>query len=480
MRRCVFRDPQTSNNKRNIAVPALKVAVLAAFLLLTPLSASAQGLLGGLLDQLLQQLQQLLTSQEGLSSLVIPASSVLKPSDLGVRSHTNVRYMTFKKATTAQPNALPPYGGYFFETPQSLACIYHVVTPIRYCNPNKTTNTPSGGSYAIAIVDAYDDPTAASDLQTFSTQFGIPFSASDLVVVYASGSKPPVDPSGGWEIEEALDVEYAHAIAPNAKIYLVEANSNTFSDLFAAVKVAGNLIACGQTTTCPSGSTGKGEVSMSWGGSEFSGETSYDSVFTSPGVVYFAASGDVPGTSYPCTSQNVVCVGGTSTARQYTSGNFVNEITWPEAGGGVSGYEQGPGYQSGVGEDIQYGMGGNPPPSGSGSQQFPNRGIPDIALDANPDTGVWVYAPSPGNGYSAWYILGGTSVATPLMAAIMNQSGRFFASSAAALTDLYGSQPSGTFKDVNFGACGLYAGFRAYSGWDVCTGQGAPRAYSGH
>ncbi len=480
MHRSVFRHLQTSINKRSIVAPAIKVAVLAAFLFLTPLSASAQGLLGGLLGPLLQELQQLLNSQEGLSSLIIPASSMVKPSDQGVRGHTDVRYMAFGKAGKPSPSSgNAPYGGYFFETPQSLACIYHVVTPIQNCNPNNTTNTPSGGSYAIAIVDAYDDPTAASDLETFSTQFGVPYSASDLEVVYASGSKPPVDPSGGWEIEEALDVEYAHAMAPNAKIYLVEANSSYYSDLFPAVQVASNLIACGRTTTCPSGSTGKGEVSMSWGGSEFSGETSYDSYFTTPNVVYFAASGDVPGTSYPCVSPHVVCIGGTSTARQYTSGNFVNEITWAESGGGVSGYESSPPYQSGMGEDIQYGMAGNPPPSG-GSEQFPNRAIPDLALDSNPDTGVWVYAESPGNGYSAWYILGGTSVATPLMAAIMNQSGRFPASSSAALSSLYGSQPSGTFKDVSFGYCGLYAGFRASQGWDVCTGLGAPRTFSGH
>jgi subtilase family serine protease len=434
MLRCVFRHTQTSVNKRNIAGPAFKVAVLAAFLLLTPLSAPAQGLLGGLLGQLLQQLQQLLTSQEQLSSVVIPASSVVRPSDLGVRGHTDVRYMTFGKTATSA-NSKAPYGGYFFETPQSLACIYHVVAPISNCNPNNTVNTPSGGSYAIAIVDAYDDPTAAADLQTFSTQFGIPYLASDFEVVYASGTKPPLDPSGGWEIEEALDIEYAHAMAPNAKIYLVEANSNLYSDLFPAVRVASNLIACGQTTSCPSGSTGKGEVSMSWGGGEFSGEKSYDSFFTTPGVVYFAASGDVPGTSYPCVSQNVVCVGGTSTARQYTSGNFVNEYTWPEAGGGVSNYESSPPYQSQEGGEIQYGVSGNSPPSGT-YQQFPNRGVPDVALDSNPNTGVWVYAESPGNGYSAWYILGGTSVATPLMAAIVNESGHFYASRTAALTDL--------------------------------------------
>ena len=481
MHRSVFRHLQTSINKRNIAVPAFRVAVLAAFLLLTPLSSPAQGLLGGLgglLGQLLQQLQQLLTSQEGLSSVVIPASSVLNPADLGVRAHSNVRYMTFGKATVSA-NSLAPYGGYFFETPQSLACIYHVVTPISNCNPNNTTNTPSGGSNAIAVVDAYDDPTAVSDLETFSAQFHIPFSTSDLEVVYASGSKPPLDSSGGWEIEEALDVEYAHAMAPYAKIYLVEAASNNNSDLFKAVQVASNLIVCGEVATCPSGSTGVGEVSMSWGGSEFSGEKSYDSLFTTHGVVYFAASGDVPGTSYPCVSPHVVCIGGTSTARQYTSGNFVNEITWTESGGGVSGFEPSPPYQNQSGDNIQYGMAGNPSPCNS-CGQFPNRAIPDLALDSNPNTGVWVYAESPGNGYSAWYILGGTSVATPLMAGIMNESGHFFASSDAALTSIYGSQPSGTFKDVNYGACGLYSGFRANGGWDPCTGLGAPRTFSGH
>lgn len=477
MQHCVNESSQTSGKTLKIAAPAIKVAVLAAFLLITPLSAPAQGILGGLLG-LLQQLQRLLTSQQGLSSVVIPASSLIRPSDLSVRSHTNVRFMTVGKAAPSA-NGQPPYGGYFFETPQSLACIYHVVTPIQYCNPGKTTITPSGGSNAIAIVDAYDDPTAVSDLETFSAQFGIPFSPSDLVVVYASGTKPPLDPSGGWEIEEALDVDMAHAMAPYATIYLVEAKSSYYSDLFPAVQVASNLVACGKTTTCPSGSTGKGEVSMSWGGSEFSGETSYDSYFQTPNVVYFAASGDSPGTSYPCASRYVVCVGGTSTARQYTSGDFVNEITWPEAGGGVSGYVPSPPYQSQMGDDIQYGVAGDPPPSGS-SGQFPNRAIPDVALDSNPDTGVWVYANDPVAGSPAWYILGGTSVATPLMAGIMNQSGRFPASTTAALNSLYNSQQSGAFKDVNYGACGLYAGFRASEGWDLCTGLGAPRTFSGH
>jgi len=121
-------------------------------------------------------------------------------------------------------------------------------------------------------------------------------------VVYAGGSAPPVDPTGGWELEEALDIEYAHAMAPHARLYLVEAASNYDSDLFAAIQVANNLVVCGRTSSCPLGSRGRGEVSMSWGGGEFPQEASLDGYFTAPGVVYFAAAGDYPGVIYPCAS----------------------------------------------------------------------------------------------------------------------------------------------------------------------------------
>ena len=273
-------------------------------------------------------------------TVVIPASSHENANAAGLTAHTNLRYI---ESAFASPSELPPFTGYAYETPASLACLYGVVKPIPWCNPNQTTNTPSGGSQTIAIVDAYDDPNAAADLAAFSAQFGL--AAPNFHVVYASGPEPPIDPTGGWEIEESLDIEYAHAMAPNAILYLVEANSNYDSDLYPAVLVASNLVMCGKTT-CHGPSKGRGEVSMSWGGAEFSSETSLDAFFTSPGVVYFAAAGDAPGVIYPCASPNVVCAGGTSTARSEYTGNFIAEITWQDGGGGVSLYEPIPSYQA--------------------------------------------------------------------------------------------------------------------------------------
>jgi subtilase family serine protease len=83
------------------------------------------------------------------------------------------------------------------------------------------TKNPTGGSKAIAIVDAYDDPKALNDLKVFSAQFGVPFNQNDFTVVYAnaSGTRPPLDPTGSWELEESLDIEWAHAMAPNAQGY---------------------------------------------------------------------------------------------------------------------------------------------------------------------------------------------------------------------------------------------------------------------
>ena len=300
-------------------------------------------------------------------SPIIPDSNRVNASDRGQRAHTNFRYFA---PETASPSEAPPVLGLGYETPESLACLYGVVPPIAGCNPNDTTNTPSGGSRTIAIVDAYDNPNAAADLQAFSAQFGLRFSRERFHVVYAGGAVPPVDPTGSWELEESLDVQYAHAMAPNATLYLVEANSNYYSDLFPAVQVASNLVACGRTTACPPGSRGRGQVSISWGGGEFPEETSLDSLFTTPGVVYFASSGDSAGVLYPCASPNVVCAGGTSTARSEYTGNLIQEIVWSDAGGGVSFYEPIPSYQSGV--------------PAVANKVGANRGVPDVSADSNP------------------------------------------------------------------------------------------------
>src|SRR5215468_8298961 len=212
--------------------------------------------------------------------VMTPSSSVAHEGDKGRRAHTHLQVFVPEDAV---PLVGPPFAGQGFETPASLACVYSLVPKASSCNPNVVTANPTGGFGAIALVDAFHYPTALADLQTFSTQFGL--KAPNLTVVFASGTKPAQDPSGGWELEASLDMEWAHAMASDAKLFLVEAKSNSLTDLLAAESVAGNRVA----------SAGGGEVTNSWGSGEFVGETSFDSVFTTPGVVYFASSGDQPG-----------------------------------------------------------------------------------------------------------------------------------------------------------------------------------------
>jgi kumamolisin len=380
-------------------------------------------------------------------TVVVPASSIEKESDIGRRSHTNIRVFVPQGGFT-DPNPLvgPPFSGFNYETPASLGCVYHIVTPVvAGCNPNTVTANPVGGSKAIAIVDAYDDPGAAADLAAFSTQFGLP--AATFSVVFATGVRPPGN--SGWELEESLDIEWAHAMAPNATLYLVEAASNSNTDLYFAEDKASALVAA----------AGGGEVSNSWGASEFSGETSLDSHFTTSTVVYFASSGDKAGVSYPSASPNVVSAGGTTFRRDPITGKFIGEIAWDEAGGGKSAFEPRPSYQSGVAGVV-------------GTA----RGTPDFSSDSDPNTGVWVL--DSGNG--GWFIVGGTSAASPTLAGIVNLAGDFNSSSNTELTEIYGSMAlSADFNDIKAGYCGPYVGYAAVKGYDFCTGVGSDKGTVG-
>jgi len=220
----------------------------------------------------------------GQSSVTIPPSSIANPADAGSTFHTNVQVRAFPTGRP-QPDGGPPMSGYFYEDPASLACIYGLTRQRPQdggCNPNNSSlNNPNGGSKAIAVVDAYDYPTAVADLAAFSAQFDVPAPTSFSVVYAPSGSglcttavstPPAQDPTGGWEVEEALDIQYAHSMAPHATLYLVEARSNSDVDLFCAVTIASNLVA----------EAGGGEVSMSWGSNEFPAERTADSIFTTP------------------------------------------------------------------------------------------------------------------------------------------------------------------------------------------------------
>jgi kumamolisin len=377
--------------------------------------------------------------------VVTPDSSIAKPSDLAKRAHTNIRlFLPAQPMQNAQPQG-PPYSGYAYETPASLGCLYGLTKAVKGCDPNTLTVNPIGGAKMIALVDAYDAPNAASDLASFSTQFGLP--APNFQVVYASGTQPTYDE--GWEIEESLDVQWAHAMAPEAKIVLVEAASNSFADLLTAEDVASKMVAA----------AGGGEVSNSWGGDEFSGETTYDAHFIKAGVVFFASSGDSPGTMWPGTSPDVVSAGGTTVRRSPSTGLYISEEPWDEAGGGVSPYEARPSYQSAISSLV-----------GNG------RGVPDLSFDANPITGVWVLV----SGQGGWYVVGGTSVSSPSLAGIVNSTGSFAASSNAELTTLYGNLGVGAdLRDIVAGYCGPYAGYTAVKGWDFCTGVGVDKGKKG-
>jgi kumamolisin len=369
---------------------------------------------------------------------IVPESSIERLEDLGVRMHTN--YLILAPEGTVKPAATP--GG---ETPASLGCIYDVVSnPVTGCPIATATEVPTGGSGVIVIVDAYDDPSAATDMAAFSIEFGLP--SPNFLVKYAGGTKPANGCSSGWEVEESLDIEWAHAMAPNAQIVLMEASSNQNSALFAAVSAANAYIAA---------HGGKGEVSMSWGGAETSGEAGADRYFTQRGIVYVASAGDSPGVIYPGSSVNVISAGGTQINR--LAGNYTNQTAWIDGGGGISRYEPRPSFQIGVASIV-----GN------------KRGTPDVSFDSSGSSPVAVYNSSC---YKGWLQVYGTSLASPALAGIINNIGTFYANTNAELTAIYNNRSNTVdFTDITSGGCGTH---NAGTGYDLCTGVGVDKGLFG-
>jgi subtilase family serine protease len=298
------------------------------------------------------------------------------------------------------------------------------------------TSPTAGAGKTIAIVDAYDAPTAEPDLNTFSAQFGLPACTTAngcFRKVNQSGgtSMPKADP--GWALEISLDIQWAHAIAPGAKILLVEASTNSFANMLAAEDYA---------------KTHAQYVSNSWGGSEFSGEASYDSHFVQPGVSFFVSSGDA-GTpaEYPSASPNVVSVGGTTLS--FVNGLFSSETGWSSSGGGCSLYEAANPAQRAFGQYANVGCAGK-------------RATPDVSLDADPASGVSVYDSTAYQGRRGWFAVGGTSAACPMWAARSAARGTVVNAST-----VYGSTI--TYRDITSGNNGL----PATAGFDLVTGRGS-------
>jgi subtilase family serine protease len=332
--------------------------------------------------------------------------------------------------------------------------------------PNIVAN---GAGQTIAIVDAYDDPSlvdnsaagfANSDLARFDAQFGL-LNPPTFVKLNEYGSPsnlPGTDPAGAgnpqgnWEVEEALDVEWAHAIAPGANIILIECNSDSSRDMYQGAITAAGL-------------PGVSVVSMSWGASEFSGEQYFNGDFTTPhghqGVTFVAATGDLgsPG-EYPAYSPNVVAVGGTS-LNLGANGSYKSETAWGDSGGGISAFEPEPAYQTSV-------------------QNTGCRTTPDVSFDANPNTGVVVYDSYNGTSTRPWEQIGGTSLAAPSFAglvAIADQgrvaAGEGTLDGASQTLAAFYSLLQNDFNDITRGNNG---GFTAGVGYDEVTGLGSPNA----
>jgi len=320
---------------------------------------------------------------------------------------------------------------------------------------NNGTVAGDGSGTTIAIVDAYNDPNIANDLHQFDLQFGLPDPVLTKVNQTGGTTYPPAN--SGWITEIALDVEWAHAIAPKANILLVEATNNSFDNLLTAVNYASNA-------------PGVVAVSMSWGGGEFFGENRYDSYFTTPsghgGVTFVASSGDSGApVGYPAISPNVLSVGGTTLAVNI-QGRYLSESGWSGSGGGISGYESQPAYQNGVVTQSAF-----------------YRTNPDVAYDADPNTGFPVYDSYNNSASAPWDQWGGTSDAAPQWAALIAiaDQGRALAGEAPldgatqTLPMLY-TMSAGNFHDVTSGSSVGGPNYPATPGYDLVTGRGSPVA----
>jgi subtilase family serine protease len=319
--------------------------------------------------------------------------------------------------------------------------------PAQFQTGYSLPSATAGGGQTIAIVDAYDDPTADQDLATYSSAFGLPSCTTAngcFKKVSQNGGTNYPSKNGSWALEISLDVQVAHAVCPNCKILLVEAKSSSASNMFTAEDYAASHA---------------NVVSNSWGMSETSSETSYDSHFNHPGTQITVSSGDSGyGVEYPAASRYVTAVGGT-TLNLNADNTRASETAWDSAGSGCSSYEAKPSWQTDSG--------------------CARRTVADVSADADPNTGAAVYDSTPYCAFlwffctTGWYQVGGTSLASPVIASVYALAGN------ASSTE-YGSYPymhSSSLFDVTSGSNGSCGGSylcTAGAGYDGPTGLGTP------
>nr|WP_315251730.1 S53 family peptidase [uncultured Duganella sp.] len=364
-------------------------------------------------------------------------------------------------------------------TPAQIRAAYGLpALPASYTGLSATQAAQLGAGQTIYIVDAMHNPNVAAELSAFNSKFGLPActtktiaataslplatassSGCELSIVYstASGGMTATAPTydSGWATEIALDVQWAHATAPLARIVLIESASASYSDLLGGVRLANNL--------------GAGVVSMSFGGSETSSTSSVDSVFSGANMTYLAATGDSgAAVSWPSVSAKVLAVGGTTLS--YNGAGARSEVVWSSTGGGVSSYVATPAYQSSA-----------VPGMGSATR----RTVADVAFNADPNSGQYVAIIPSGSSSVTWSSVGGTSLATPQWAGLVaianalravNGKAALAAPHAALYTNI--STVAGTyasvFKDITSGSHGSCSACSGETGYDQATGLGTP------
>jgi subtilase family serine protease len=313
------------------------------------------------------------------------------------------------------------------------------LTPADLQDAYKLPSSSAGSGQTVAIVDAYDAPTAEQDLATYRSQFGLPECSTangcfKKVDQNGGSSYPTADP--GWAQEISLDVDMVSAVCPNCKIVLVEANSASFEDLGTAVNTAAGMA---------------NVVSNSYGGSD-AADSDYGQYYDHPGVVMTVSSGDSGyGVEYPASSQYVTAVGGTSLTKGGSSARGWDESAWNGAGSGCSTLNTATSGQSGADTGCT------------------GRAVADVSAVADPATGVAVYDSTANDGQSGWMVFGGTSVAAPVIGGVYGLAGGGDNTTPYAHTDALFDVTSGSN-----GSCDTSQWCTARAGWDGPTGLGTP------
>jgi Ricin-type beta-trefoil lectin domain/Subtilase family len=331
----------------------------------------------------------------------------------------------------------------------------------------QTASTTGGSGETVALVDAYSDPTAAEDLAVYRQHFHLPActeASGCLRILNQQGESSPLPPpNAGWAPEESLDMDMVSAICPNCHIVLVEAQNQGLNNLSAAENVAVG--------------SGARFISNSWGYPEFPGQQQFNHDFNHPGDVITVSAGDsgynplnFGGASYPATTPYVVSVGGTTLVHTKSGKRHWAESVWGGTGSACSALQPKPSWQRAA-VDINAAHG------------CLNRTSNDVAAVADPGTGVAVYD-SFADGDTCgqpWCEFGGTSVSSPLIAAVYALAGNPAPDSYPA-SYLYAHTKD--FFDVTSGGNGLCEPDRQYlchgeKGYDAPTGWGTPDGISG-